>query len=209
MFRIPRFVRIEYAGIWRLLRPSQLTHAALDGGQVPWATLGRSTPAPWAVDPPAPDAPSWPWSSFEQPTAFAAETWPHSVWHCALDRLDLRPEVYRHRTAVFNVVWAKAFAQQARLPLQREVPTAAWWPEGHDAVEIDLARVATVVIDRPLIFADLGPIPPGRILIDGNHRATKAMQAQQPVDFVTLPPTLAWRALQPCELRTRLQRLRA
>lgn len=210
MFRIPRIVHVEHRGSWRALRPSQLTRVATAAGQVAWRDAGRVIPAPWGIEPPGAEAPSWPWTPSTPttpPAAFATETWALETWRLALDRLDLRPEVFRFRTATFNVVWAKAYAQGAKLTVHRGVPTAAWWPGGQGATTIDPARVASVALDRPLIFVHLGTQEPQRILIDGNHRATKAMESQTEVEFVVLPVSLTWRTLYPCDLRNRLRKI--
>jgi len=184
-FAIPHVVFIHMEERWWRLRPSQLRHlarAALMGKITPgllsrWITsCGRLIPPPPAE------------VQLRAGVAVLAPAgWGPAEWHAALDALDLRDERFAWDAVEFDIPKAKALAVQGRNPVRQAIPVEAWWAGARGRIRVRSVRVEEVRQDRPLIFATLVDAEgPFRILIDGNHRATRALQAQTAVPYVVL-----------------------
>lgn len=113
--------------------------------------------------------------------------WTNADWLAALDAMDLRDERFTWGGIQFDIPRAKAIATAAGLEVRQGVPEEDWWAGSRAFIRVLPQRVAEVKQDRPVIFATLVDTDgPFRVLIDGNHRATRAMQKGQEIPYVTL-----------------------
>lgn len=199
LFNLPQHVEVYAEGRWWWLRNSAFQHVAQQrraGRQLAVSAFGRPLRARQFILPPE-NHPRYPLAGSVEVPRLWADGLPPQLWQRALDLMDLRPEVFKYKTLRFDIVRAKGLALRLGLPVESAVPTEDWWHNARSGIRVDPTKIDAVVLDKPCIFIELATHNQQfKILADGNHRATRGLQEDQPVRFVTIPLTHSWRALE-------------
>ena len=204
MFRVPHFLYVQSGAHWYRMRPSIFCRVARHHGNVQFHKVGRLCPPPLGLK--APEDDTFPINGPRAtPHVHRTNTWSAAHWRQALERLDMRPEQFLcGGVGSFDVVRAKGLAMGLKRPVKSGVPDDSWWHKGADSVTVEPHRLEAVKFDAPVIFAEvLSPEDKEvwRVLIDGNHRATRAMAEKREIEYVTLPLRVGWLALRSAQLR--------
>jgi len=113
-------------------------------------------------------------------------------WRQALKVMDLRPERFSFFSFVFDISRAKRIARRNKLRVLRAVPDEDWWGGLRASIRVNQTHVdSRLNLGKPAIFGTLmdGPLT---LLLDGNHRSTRAMKEgkEMPYVILSLPQTL-------------------
>lgn len=128
-------------------------------------------------------------------------------WRQAVIHLDVRAERFHFASFVFDISMAKRLARRHGSKIRTAVPTEDWWTGLRPAIRVNPEHLAAELdMSKPIIFGTLLSSPRLTLLLDGNHRATRAMQQGLEIPYVILTFQQTLKTIQ--KRGERLRRLR-